>query len=105
MALMRCGLLRRVIAALGVACSLLVVAMPAWGATGAWDRTWGKDVVSGNAETGPEICTAAAQCKSGEEGDGEGEFDRPLDVAVAPNGDVYVVDGWNARIEVFDHDG
>src|SRR3954468_6891139 len=90
---------------LGVACLLLVLAMPAWGATGAWDRTWGKDVIAGNAETGPEICTVAALCQTGQGGSGPGEFNRPLDVAVAPNGDVYVVDGVNGRIEVFDDDG
>src|SRR3954471_24649833 len=57
---------------LGMACTLLVLAMPALGATGAWDRTWGKDVVAGNAETGPEICTAAALCQTGQDGSGPG---------------------------------
>src|SRR3954463_758393 len=90
---------------LAAACSLLVLPMPAWGATGAWDRTWGKDVVSGNAETGPEVCTVAALCKAGEEGSSDGELDRPRDVAVAPNGNVYVADGWNNRIDVFADDG
>src|SRR3954452_10722134 len=70
---------------LGVACTLLVLAMPALGATGAWDRTWGKDVIAGNAETGPEICTAAALCQTGQDGSGPAEFTQPKDVAVAPN--------------------
>jgi hypothetical protein len=48
------------VALLGETCTLLVLAMPARGATGAWDRAWGKDVVSGNAETGFEICTVPA---------------------------------------------
>src|SRR3954464_5495977 len=91
---------------LGVACSLLVLAMPAWGATGAWDRTWGKDVIAGNAEAGPEICTAAALCQTGEDGSGPGEFTQPKDVAVAPNGNVYVADeSFGGRIEVFDQAG
>src|SRR4051812_9103799 len=108
------GLLRRATAPtmrsfsaslLGAVCSLLVLAMPAWGATGAWDRTWGKDVVSGNAETGFEICTVAAQCQRGTQGSGVGEFSRPQDVAVAPNGNVYVADDSNGRIQVFDAAG
>src|SRR3954462_7352379 len=99
------GLLRRATVVLGAACLLLVVAMPARGATGAWDRAWGKDVVSGNAETGFEICTVAAQCKAGEEGSGDGEFRAPNDVAVAPNGNVYVADSAAARIDIFAPNG
>jgi hypothetical protein len=91
---------------LGVACSLLVLTMPAWGATGAWDRTWGKDVIAGNADTGPEICTVAALCQTGQDGSGPGEFTQPKDVAVAPNGNVYVADAsFGGRIEVFDQAG
>src|SRR3954465_232380 len=97
---------------LGVTCSLLVLAMPAWGASGAWDRTWGQNVVSGNAETGFEICTVAAQCQAdyGSGLDGPppegGELYRPGDVAVAPNGDVYVVSPYPLRsVNVYDSSG
>jgi hypothetical protein len=92
-----------VMVALGIAAA--TAALPAWGATGAWDRTWGEDVVAGNAETGPEICTIAAACQTGQDGAGAGAFSRPKDVAVAPNGNVYVVDEAAADIEVFDGAG
>ena len=99
------GRLRRVTAIaglLGAACALLAMAMPAWGASGGgWERAWGKDVVSGNAETGAEVCTVKALCKSGEDGSGDGEFSRPQDVAVAPNGDVFVADQFGGYIQVF----
>jgi hypothetical protein len=62
-------------------------------------------VVSGNGQTGFEICTVAALCQTGQEGSGPGEFARTHDVAVAPNGNVYVVDDGNSRIEVFDGAG
>src|SRR4051812_14089333 len=109
---MRWGPLRDAPALLGAACSLLVLALPAWGATGAWDRTWGQDVVSGNAETGFEICTVAAECQAdyGSGLDGPppmgGELYRPSDVAVAPNGDVYVVSPYPLRsVNVYDSSG
>jgi DNA-binding beta-propeller fold protein YncE len=41
----------------------------------------------------------------GKRGSGPGEFNLPRDVAIAPNGDLYVSDGGNFRIEVFDHNG
>src|SRR3954463_16825004 len=109
---MRWGLLRHATALLGAAGSLLVLALPAWGATGAWDRTWGTDVIAGNAETGYEICTVAAQCQadyaSGLDGPPPvgGELYRPTDVAVAPNGDVYVVSPYPSRsVNVYDSSG
>ena len=41
----------------------------------------------------------------GKRGDGPGEFNLPRDVAVCKNNELYVVDGGNFRIQVFDHDG
>lgn len=41
----------------------------------------------------------------GKRGKGPGEFNLPRDVAVGKDGKLYVVDGGNFRIEVFDHDG
>ncbi len=41
----------------------------------------------------------------GSYGDGPGQFGAAADVAVAPDGNVYVVDGANARFEVFTADG
>jgi len=41
----------------------------------------------------------------GKRGDGPGEFNLPRDMAIGKNGELYVVDGGNFRIQVFDHDG
>ncbi|MCH7825464.1 MAG: 6-bladed beta-propeller, partial [Acidobacteria bacterium] len=37
----------------------------------------------------------------GEEGNAPGRFDRPIEVAVSPDGTIYVVDFGNDRIQVF----
>lgn len=37
-------------------------------------------------------------------GTGEGQFDEPSSISIAPNGDVYVADYWNQRIQHFDSD-
>lgn len=52
-----------------------------------------------NAKTGEHLFDI------GKRGSGPGEFNLPRDVAIAPNGDIYVSDGGNFRIQVFDHDG
>jgi DNA-binding beta-propeller fold protein YncE len=41
----------------------------------------------------------------GTEGTGDGEFDRPTDVAVASDGSVYVADLYNQRIQKFTSEG
>lgn len=41
----------------------------------------------------------------GKRGKGPGEFNLPRDVAVGKDGRIYVVDGGNFRVQVFDHDG
>ncbi len=41
----------------------------------------------------------------GKAGDKEGEFNRPWGIALDKNGDVYVADGLNARVQIFDKDG
>jgi len=43
--------------------------------------------------------------KIGKRGTGEGEFNLPLQVATDSIGNLYVVDGGNFRVEVFDKDG
>jgi len=41
----------------------------------------------------------------GTRGDGPGEFNLPRDVAICKNNELYVVDGGNFRIQIFNHDG
>jgi DNA-binding beta-propeller fold protein YncE len=41
----------------------------------------------------------------GKRGNGDGEFNLPRDAAIAPNGNLFVVDGANFRVQVFDRDG
>ena len=43
--------------------------------------------------------------KIGSSGDGEGEFNRPADVAVDKDGIIYVADWLNNRLQYFDPDG
>lgn len=84
-------------------------------AIGVFERAWGRDVVAGNPGTGFEICTAAAQCQKGSEGQGSGQFISPAGIAVdQADGSVYVWDTRqsnteltrvNVRIQKFDADG
>ncbi|HIQ04885.1 MAG TPA: hypothetical protein EYH31_04215, partial [Anaerolineae bacterium] len=41
----------------------------------------------------------------GSHGSGDGEFYYPSGVAVGSNGDIYVADSWNSRVQRFDMDG
>lgn len=41
----------------------------------------------------------------GRRGDGPGEFNLPRDAVVGAGGEIYVVDGGNFRVQVFDHEG
>ena len=38
-------------------------------------------------------------------GDGDGQFNEPVGLAVDANGNIYAADTWNKRIQVFDPDG
>ncbi len=76
-------------------------------------RAWGKDVVQGGG-TAFEVCTVAADCKTGVTGSAGGEFRSPNDlvapasdgIAVNPSGTtVYVADRENDRLQVFSSDG
>jgi DNA-binding beta-propeller fold protein YncE len=84
----------------------LVPAGPAWGASGGFERAWGKDVIAGGAAVF-EICTQAASCKTGIDGafDLGGEFASPYDIAVDSAGNSYVADAGNNRIQRFDPSG
>lgn len=82
--------------------SLALIAAPgANAASGTWERSWGKDVIAGNAETGPEVCTVASSCQAGGVGGFGGELQPPSGVAVDAAGDVYVADYGDTRIDKF----
>ncbi len=72
--------------------------------SGTFLRTWGRDVDQGGG-TGFEVCTAAASCKAGIQGALGGELSFPQGVATDPQGNVYVVDFFNDRIQKFDSSG
>lgn len=75
-------------------------------ASGSFVRMWGWDVDSGGA-LDFEICTVAAQCKTGLAGSGSGQFalGQPTAVAVDSVGVVYAGDGANSRVTKFDSTG
>ena len=52
-----------------------------------------------NARTGDHLFDI------GKRGSGPGEFNLPRDVAIGKNGQLYVVDGGNFRVQIFDRDG
>jgi predicted membrane-bound mannosyltransferase/DNA-binding beta-propeller fold protein YncE len=49
--------------------------------------------------------TCKLDTKEGCQGDGGGQFNEPWGIAVDPDGNVYVADTWNHRIQKFDKDG
>src|SRR4051794_4211939 len=71
---------------------------------GKWQRAWGKDVVNGGG-TGFEICTVAADCKTGAVGGLGGELFLPGGIAADAAGNVYVADSFNNRVQEFDSQG
>ncbi len=73
-------------------------------AAGNFLLAWGKDVVTGDP-TGFEVCTVAANCQFGVAGGLAGELDGAFGVGVDAANDVYVADGGNQRIQVFDSQG
>jgi hypothetical protein len=67
---------------------------------GNFERAWGRDVISGNMNTGFEICVAGVDtCKAGTAGNLGGEVSSPGGVATDTAGNVYVIDG--ASVERF----
>jgi DNA-binding beta-propeller fold protein YncE len=64
-------------------------------------RAWGWGVATGTYAF--EICTSG--CRYGLQGNNDGMFYLPRDVAVSPSGSVYVADYFNDRIQKFTSDG
>jgi len=56
-------------------------------------------------KTDNDAVTQFANKNFGQYGDGDCQFNRPEDIAVGPDGRVYVADTGNHRIQVFDKDG
>jgi NHL repeat-containing protein len=75
--------------------------------SGVFERTWGKGVDLTTAGTGFEVCTLASgdTCQAGTTGDLGGEMNNPFGIATDSGGNVYVGDGGNNRIQVFDTAG
>jgi DNA-binding beta-propeller fold protein YncE len=70
-------------------------------ASGAFLRMWGWGVDDGSSTL--QVCTSG--CQAGIEGSGDGQFSLPQDIAVDVGGRVYVADGGNQRVQVFDDSG
>lgn len=81
-------------------------------ASGAFISAWGRDVIQSGkpgdlGEAVLEVCTVAADCKTGELGSGVGgELGRPQGIAVdQATGNVYVSEQFNRRISEFTASG
>lgn len=78
-------------------------------AWGVFVKAWGWGVRDGSPELqmcGPGASPPSATCRRGLEGGGPGEFQRGVEgVAVDSNGDLYVVDQKNHRVQKFDPEG
>ena len=66
-------------------------------------RAFGRGVDTG--ATAFEVCTAASSCQAGTQGGGAGELSFPRGVAIDGAGGLYVVEGGNSRISLFDTAG
>lgn len=70
-------------------------------ATGNFQRVFGSFCDMGQGESGGCVDPDG----SGPLQLGDGQFREPWGVAAAPNGEIYVADTWNGRIQVFDKEG
>ena len=77
---------------------------------GGFVSAWGKDVVqsgrAGDAGTGYEVCTVAADCQPGAAGSGlGGELSMPTGITIDGAGHVFVVDAADLRVQRFTSSG
>src|SRR5262245_18453597 len=86
------------LAAVGIT---LVLAAPAQGASGYWERAWGANV----GGSGIDICTKAASCSTGGDTGLGGSLHLCEGAATDADGNVYVSDSANHRIQKFDSSG
>ncbi len=70
-------------------------------AWGEFVRAWGWGVADGS----PELQTCTTSCQQGLVGSGTGQFNFAQGIAVDADGDVYVVDKENLRVQKFDPSG
>src|SRR5215813_8596805 len=90
--------------ALATSLIALIFSSAAWAASGAWERSFGYNVVTGGS-TGLEICTIASTCKSGDVPIFGGALSGPHGVAADPLGDVYTSEPGTGRVQRFDSAG
>ncbi len=68
---------------------------------GTFVRAFGEDVNPG----GGDVCTTASGCQEGLDGEGAGAMNEPQGLAFGPEGNLFVADKKNNRIDVFSPDG
>ena len=86
--------------------AVVTAAVPAWSASGVFERTWGFDVDASDPGTGYEVCTTAASCKQGTlSGFAGGSLNGPIGVGTGRAGEVYVAEVGGGRVEKFLADG
>jgi DNA-binding beta-propeller fold protein YncE len=70
---------------------------------GIFERAFGEGVVDGSEAL--QVCTTATGCLVGKADGSAGAMDLPEDIAFGPDGDVYVADQNNNRVDVFTPSG
>lgn len=74
-------------------------------AWGEFVKAFGWKVDAANPEDKLQVCTEETGCQSGSTGSGPGQFDRPEGLEIDSEGNLYVVDFDNHRVQKFDAEG
>jgi hypothetical protein len=72
-------------------------------AWGEFVKSWGWGVRDGSPEL--QTCTEQSGCQGGIDGSGTGQIEEPTGIGVAPDGDIYVYEAGNHRLQAFDPEG